>query len=187
MNHGPVADSSTILQYWGHIHYSSGGQWTISLTVGHVSKCSSSRTRYWGNIRPIMSTIISPIITLSIERKILIQTKYSFLMKWWSSWFMIIKKFLLCPSVLVIGIIGNSSILTGYIFCISVEFHIDHSMPDGQLRIKTNHDYLPVTNIFTFIIIAAIIITVFITVINQCGNHDQNHLHNHYHNHLQNQ
>ena len=124
-----MTDSSTILQYWGHIHYSSGGHWTISLTVGQVNECSSSRTRYWGNIRPIMSTIISPIITLSSERKILIQTKYSFLMKWWSSWFMIIKKFLLCPSVLVIGIIGNSSILTGYIFCISVEFHIEQVCP----------------------------------------------------------
>ena len=50
-------------------------------------------------------------------------------MKWWSSWFMIIKKFLLCPSVLVIGIIGNSYCLT-------------HPMPVGQLGFITNHDYL---------------------------------------------
>ena len=34
-------------------------------------------------------------------------------------------------------------VLTGYIFYISVEFHIVHSMPYGQMWIKTNHGYIP--------------------------------------------
>ena len=34
-------------------------------------------------------------------------------------------------------------VLTEYIFYISVEFHIVHSMPYGQMWIKTNHGYIP--------------------------------------------